>query len=91
VAESAKGQAEALMGKLDLDLLRRLPAYPFVEAAHYLDLPTSTLRAWCVGQDHPDKGHPPRNITEILQTDHYEILASATSRRIEVRRLAAEG
>ena len=41
------------MGKLDLDLLRHLPAYPFVEAAHYLDLPTSTLRAWCMGQGHP--------------------------------------
>lgn len=26
------------------------PAYPFVEAAHYLNLPLSTLRAWCLGQ-----------------------------------------
>jgi len=33
----------------------------------------------------------PRNITEILQADHYEIFASATSRRIEVQRLATEG
>lgn len=33
----------------------------------------------------------PRNIAEILQTDHYEIWASAASRRLEVRRLIAEG
>jgi uncharacterized protein (DUF433 family) len=26
------------------------PTYPFVEAAHYLNLPLSTLRAWCLGQ-----------------------------------------
>ena len=35
---------------VDLDRLRRTPAYPFVEAAHYLNLPVSTLRAWCLGQ-----------------------------------------
>lgn len=29
---------------------RRTPAYPFSEAAHYLNLPTNTLRAWCLGQ-----------------------------------------
>ena len=34
--------------------------------------------------------HRPRNITEILQTDHYEILVATASRRIVVRRLAAE-
>lgn len=33
----------------------------------------------------------PRNITEIFQTDHYEIVASATSRQIDVRKLAAAG
>lgn len=35
--------------------------------------------------------HRPRNIAEILQTDHYEIHVGADSRRIVVRRLAAEG
>ena len=34
--------------------------------------------------------HRPRNITEILQSDHYEVLASAASRRIEVQRLITE-
>jgi uncharacterized protein (DUF433 family) len=38
------------MAKRDLDLLRRTPAYTFGEAAHYLRLPLSTLRAWCLGQ-----------------------------------------
>ena len=35
-----------------LETLRRTPAYPFVEAAHYLQLPIATLRAWCVGYDY---------------------------------------
>lgn len=34
----------------DLDQIRRTPAYTFGEAAHYLRLPLSTLRAWCLGQ-----------------------------------------
>lgn len=29
---------------------RELPAYPVTEAAHYIDLPVSTLRAWIGGQ-----------------------------------------
>jgi uncharacterized protein (DUF433 family) len=37
------------MGTVNIDTLRRMPAYPFVEAAHYLNLPVATLRAWCVG------------------------------------------
>lgn len=47
------------MPKVDLDALRRTPAYPFSEAAHYLNLPTSTLRSWCLGQAYTDShGHP---------------------------------
>lgn len=30
--------------------LVKTPAYPFVEAAHYLHIPLTTLRAWCLGQ-----------------------------------------
>jgi hypothetical protein len=33
----------------------------------------------------------PRNITEIMQTDHYEIVAFAASRQIDVRKLTAAG
>ncbi|HEY6966725.1 MAG TPA: hypothetical protein VI229_04580, partial [Burkholderiales bacterium] len=29
---------------------REIPAYAYSEAAHYLDLPPSTLRAWFAGQ-----------------------------------------
>jgi hypothetical protein len=32
--------------------------------------------------------HRPRNITDILQTDHFEIAVSATSRTIDVRKLS---
>lgn len=38
------------MAKRATDDIRRTPAYPFAEAAHYLNLPVSTLRAWCLGQ-----------------------------------------
>ena len=31
---------------------RELPSYGFSEAAHYLRIPTSTLRAWALGQDY---------------------------------------
>lgn len=32
--------------------------------------------------------HRPRNITDILQTDHFEITVLATSRTIDVRKLS---
>jgi hypothetical protein len=32
--------------------------------------------------------HRPRNITDIVQTDHFEIAVLATSRTIEVRKLS---
>lgn len=44
------------MQKPDLDRLRRLPAYTFVEAAHYLNLPVSTLSSWCKGQTYRHRG-----------------------------------
>jgi uncharacterized protein (DUF433 family) len=42
--------------RIELDVLRRTPAYTFSEAAHYLGLPTSTLRSWCLGQDYTSQG-----------------------------------
>jgi|SRR5215469_757573 len=56
------------MTRLDADTVRRTPAYPFSEAAHYLRLPVSTLRAWCVGQDYQYKGHPKR-YQKVIQLD----------------------
>jgi uncharacterized protein (DUF433 family) len=38
------------MGQLDIDEIRCTPAYSFVEAAHYLNLPVSTLSSWFRGQ-----------------------------------------
>ncbi len=38
--------------------LRELPAYGIGEAAHYLQMPASTLRSWCVGLTYP--GHTGR-------------------------------
>jgi hypothetical protein len=41
------------MAKRSAKSILSTPAYPFVEAAHYLNVPLSTLRAWCVGQGYP--------------------------------------
>lgn len=38
------------MSSTKLEALLQTPAYPFVEAAHYLQIPLTTLRAWCLGQ-----------------------------------------
>jgi hypothetical protein len=38
------------MAKRTLEQIRKAPAYVVAEAAHYLGLPKSTLRVWCVGQ-----------------------------------------
>jgi len=35
--------------------VRELPAYGIPEAAHYLGLPTSTLRSWVLGQRYKDR------------------------------------
>jgi len=40
------------MGQLDIDRIRCTPAYSFVEAAHYLNLPVSTLASWFRGQSY---------------------------------------
>ena len=56
------------MTRLNVDTIRRTPAYPFTEAAHYLRLPASTLRAWCVGQDYQYKGRPKR-YQRVIQLD----------------------
>lgn len=38
------------MTRNSLDIVRTTPAYSLAEAAHYLNLPLTTLRAWCLGQ-----------------------------------------
>jgi uncharacterized protein (DUF433 family) len=46
---------------LSVDKVRRTPAYTFAEAAHYLNIPASTLRVWCLGRTYPsaDKQRAP--------------------------------
>jgi len=48
------------MAVLTANEVRRTPAYTFTEAAHYLRVPVTTLRAWCTGQDYRYKGRPKR-------------------------------
>ena len=56
------------MGKEQVDRLRRTPAYPFIEAAHYLNMPVSTLRSWCVGQDYRVSGET-RRFQPLIELD----------------------
>jgi uncharacterized protein (DUF433 family) len=35
------------------ETLREVPAYSIAEAAHYLQMPTATLRSWVLGRDYP--------------------------------------
>jgi uncharacterized protein (DUF433 family) len=57
------------VSRIDLDTLRRTPAYPFGEAAHYLGLPTSTLRSWCVGQGYTSTKGKPMRFRNVIDLD----------------------
>jgi uncharacterized protein (DUF433 family) len=57
------------VARIDLDTLRRTPAYPFAEAAHYLGLPTSTLRSWCVGQGYRSTKGQPKRFLNLIDLD----------------------
>lgn len=57
------------MLRIDLDALRRTPAYPFAEAAHYLNLPNSTLRSWCVGQTYTDRRGDRKAFRPLIRLD----------------------
>lgn len=56
------------MGSEKVDRLRRTPAYPFIEAAHYLNMPVSTLRSWCVGQNYRVAGEA-RRFEPLIELD----------------------
>jgi len=53
------------------DDARSLPAYRVVEASRYLNIPTSTLRAWVSGQKHETQAGPEffRPVIAISSTD----------------------
>jgi uncharacterized protein (DUF433 family) len=65
----ARPGEDSTVPRIDLDKLRRTPAYPFGEAAHYLGLPTSTLRAWCVGQSYRNKKGEPKRFRNVIELD----------------------
>jgi uncharacterized protein (DUF433 family) len=56
------------MNQLSADEVRRTPAYTFSEAAHYLRLPVTTLRAWCVGHDYQSKGRQ-KHYQRVIRLD----------------------
>lgn len=56
------------MGQLDIDRIRCTPAYSFVEAAHYLNLPVSTLSSWFRGQKYKHH-HEIRRFQPVIRLD----------------------
>ena len=48
--------------------IRTTPAYPFAEAAHYLNVPLSTLRAWFLGTTYRHGGAK-RTFKPVIQLD----------------------
>ncbi len=56
------------MGRTDIDFLRRTPAYSYVEAAHYLNLPPSTLSSWFRGQTYTHD-HEIRRFRPVIRLD----------------------
>ncbi len=50
IPATARGDPALGMARLKADKVLTVPAYPLIEAAHYLNLPLSTLRAWCLGR-----------------------------------------
>jgi uncharacterized protein (DUF433 family) len=64
------------------------PAYPFAEAAHYLNLPLSTLRAWCLGQGHRPGGKT-RQFQRLIRLDGDDRRALSFLNLVEAHVLAA--
>src|SRR5580700_8989004 len=74
------------MAKRDVNAVLTTPAYPFVEAAHYLNIPLSTLRAWCLGQGH---GAGKRAFKPVIRLDANDRRALSFLNLIEAHVLAA--
>lgn len=68
--------------------IRSLPAYSFAEAAHYLNLPVTTLRAWCLGQPYQVRGEP-RRFQPVLRLDGRTPPALSFLNLVEAHVLAA--
>lgn len=83
--------------KATLPDVRNLPLYGFAEAAHYLKIPTSTLRAWGLGQNYVTVGGtkffkpvlelPDQNLNLLSFVNLVEAHVLAAIRRIHKVRL----
>ncbi len=76
------------MGSEQVDRLRRTPAYPFIEAAHYLNMPVSTLRSWCIGQDYKVNGKA-RRFRPLIELDGHKSEGLSFLNLVEAHVLAA--
>jgi uncharacterized protein (DUF433 family) len=76
------------MAKRSAKTILSTPAYPFVEAAHYLNIPLSTLRAWCLGQGYRADGKT-RRFQPIIRLDANDRRALSFLNLVEAHVLAA--
>jgi uncharacterized protein (DUF433 family) len=76
------------MAKRNVDKILATPAYPFVEAAHYLNIPLSTLRAWCLGQGNRVGGKT-RAFKPVIHLDGSDRRALSFLNLVEAHVLAA--
>jgi uncharacterized protein (DUF433 family) len=74
------------MAKRNVNTILATPAYPFAEAAHYLNIPLSTLRAWCLGQRH---GAGKRAFKPVIRLDGDDRRALSFLNLVEAHVLAA--
>jgi uncharacterized protein (DUF433 family) len=76
------------MAKRSVNTILSMPAYPFIEAAHYLNVPLSTLRAWCLGQGYRADGKT-RRFQPIIRIDGNDRRALSFLNLVEAHVLAA--
>lgn len=76
------------MARTKGDKVLATPAYPLGEAAHYLNMPLSTLRAWCLGQPlHADA--KTRRFLPLIKLDGEQGRALSFLNLVEAHVLAA--
>jgi uncharacterized protein (DUF433 family) len=76
------------MARLNAKTILSTPAYPFAEAAHYLNIPLSTLRAWCLGQGYRED-RKTRRFQSIIRLDANDRRALSFLNLVEAHVLAA--
>ncbi len=76
------------MEHVDIDRLRTTPVYPLVEAAHYIAVPITTLRSWCVGQVYAYRGEK-RAFAPLIRLDGSRVEGLSFLNLVEAHVLAA--